>query len=45
MAHLTTSRRRDDLRVFCERLRDDVDLDLRLDAELLEATVLLLKLP
>ncbi len=36
-AQLATSRRRDGLRLFCERLRDDVSLDLRLDVELLGA--------
>jgi hypothetical protein len=32
------------LEFFCESLRDDVGFDLRLDVELLEPTVLLLKL-
>ena len=44
IAHLATSRLRDGLRAFFECLRDKVGLDLRLDVELFEAAVLLLKL-
>ncbi len=41
---MTTSRRRNALRVFCESFPDNISFDLRLNVERLEPSVLLLAL-